>query len=176
MVRSSAHMPLGISDRNKMVLWPGCEGRAEFSLHTKNVWSVWFVVKRRGCCCNLSGGVALNVIHHERDVCEEQHHTYMWHEQAIIEWSWHVNSIVASCHSAKHCTHAARDFRSQHLELYKILKKDHNLLQDGYCLSKKNLTITFDTCQNAWSPGHFVVTLFPSEKQAIAKALLQQNQ
>ena len=58
-VRSFVHMPLGIFDRNKMVLWPGCGGRAKFSLHTKNVWSVWFVVKRRGCCCNLSGGVAL---------------------------------------------------------------------------------------------------------------------
>jgi len=54
-------MPLGISDRNKMVLWPGCEGHAEFSLHTKNVRSVLFVLKRRGCCCNLSGGVALIV-------------------------------------------------------------------------------------------------------------------
>jgi len=60
-VWSFAHIPLGISDRNKMVLWPGCGGRAEFSLHTKNVWSVWFVVKRRGCCCNLSSGVALIV-------------------------------------------------------------------------------------------------------------------
>jgi len=28
-------MPLGISDRNKMVLSPGCGGRAEFSLPTK---------------------------------------------------------------------------------------------------------------------------------------------
>jgi len=27
----------------------------------KNVRSVWFVTKRRGCCCNLSGGVALIV-------------------------------------------------------------------------------------------------------------------
>jgi len=54
-------MPLRISDRNKMVLWPGCEGRTEFSLHTKNVRSVWFIVKRRGCCCNLSSGVALIV-------------------------------------------------------------------------------------------------------------------
>ena len=45
----------------KMVLWPGCEGRAEISLHTKNVRSVRFVVKRRGCCCNPSGGVALIV-------------------------------------------------------------------------------------------------------------------
>jgi len=40
-------MPLGISDRNKMVLGPECEGPAEFSLHTKNVRSVWFVVKGR---------------------------------------------------------------------------------------------------------------------------------
>ena len=42
-----------------MVLWPGCRGRAEFSLHTENVRSVWFIVKTRGCCCNLSGGDAL---------------------------------------------------------------------------------------------------------------------
>ena len=54
------------------------------------------------------------VIYHERDVCEEQHHTYMWREQAIIEWSWHVNYIVACYHSAKLCAYAARDFRSQH--------------------------------------------------------------
>ena len=60
----------------------------------------------RWCCVDC-------VIHHERDVREEQHHTYMWREQAIIEWSWHVNSIVACCHSAKLCAHAARDFRSQ---------------------------------------------------------------
>jgi len=38
---------------------------------------------------------------------------YMWHEQAIIEWSWHVISIVACCHGAKLCALAARDFRSQ---------------------------------------------------------------
>jgi len=44
-----------------MVLWTGREGRAEFNIHTKNVRSVWFVVKRRGCCCILSGGVALIV-------------------------------------------------------------------------------------------------------------------
>jgi len=56
-----AHMPLGISDRNKMVLWPVCGGRAKVSLHTKNLRSMWFVLQRRGCCCKLSGGVALNV-------------------------------------------------------------------------------------------------------------------
>jgi len=59
----------------------------------------------RWCCVDY-------VIHHERDVCEEQHHRYMWREHAIIEWSWYVNSIVACCHSAKLCAYAARDFRS----------------------------------------------------------------
>jgi len=72
-----------------------------------------FIAKTRECS-NLSVGVALKVwfsygqymkmtgiehvllqplwwccvdcvIHHERDVREEQHHTYMWREQAIIE-------------------------------------------------------------------------------------------
>ena len=38
---------------------------------------------------------------------------YMWHEQAIIEWSWHVIFIVACCHSVKLCALAARAFRSQ---------------------------------------------------------------
>jgi len=64
-----------------MVLWPGCGGRAEFSLHTKNVRSVRFVVKKEGmllqplrwCCVDC-------VIHHERDVREEQKC-----EQASIE-------------------------------------------------------------------------------------------
>jgi len=39
MLQSERHV-------NKMVLWPGCGGRGKFSLHTKNVQSVWFVVKR----------------------------------------------------------------------------------------------------------------------------------
>jgi len=38
---------------------------------------------------NTTGEVATGcvdcVIHHERDVLEEQHRTYMWREQAIIE-------------------------------------------------------------------------------------------
>jgi len=37
---------------------------------------------------------------------------HTWREQAIIEWIWHVMSIVACCHSAKLCAHAVRDFRS----------------------------------------------------------------
>jgi len=37
----------------------------------------------------------------------------MWPEQAIIEWSRRVISIVACCRGAKLCAHAAQDFRSQ---------------------------------------------------------------
>jgi len=37
----------------------------------------------------------------------------MWREQAIEEWSWHVISIVACCHSEKLCTLVAQAFRSQ---------------------------------------------------------------
>ena len=36
-------------------MWRLCE----FSPHTKNVRSVWFIVERKRCCCNLSGSVAL---------------------------------------------------------------------------------------------------------------------
>ena len=74
----------------------------------------------RWCCVKCA-------IHHERVVREEQHHTYMWREQAIIEWSWHVNSIVACCHSAKLCAYAARDFLSQQYILHPpALKIDWN--------------------------------------------------
>jgi len=38
---------------------------------------------------------------------------YMWREQAKIEWSRRVISIVACCHSVKLCAHAAQAFRSQ---------------------------------------------------------------
>ena len=69
---------------NKTMLWPRCGGRAEFSLHTKNVRSVWFVVKRRRCCCNLPGGVALIVWFTTNDMCATNKNIYAWCEQAII--------------------------------------------------------------------------------------------
>ena len=65
-------------------------------------------------CCNLSAGVALDVRFTTNGMCAKNNtHIYIWRKQAIIEWSWHVNSIVACCHSAKLCAHAARNFRSQ---------------------------------------------------------------
>jgi len=39
---------------------------------------------------------------------------YSWREQAILQWSRRVISIVGCCHSVKLCAHAARTFRSQH--------------------------------------------------------------
>jgi len=45
------------------------------------------------------------------------HPVCMWPEQAIIEWSRRVISIVACCRGAKLCAHAAQDFRSQHYYL-----------------------------------------------------------
>jgi len=49
------------SNRNKVVLWPGFKGRARRNPHKKYLRSVWFVAKRRECCCNLSAGIALIV-------------------------------------------------------------------------------------------------------------------
>ena len=39
----------------------------------------------RWCCVDC-------VIHHEREVREEQHHRYIWREQAIKQWSWRGSS------------------------------------------------------------------------------------
>jgi len=58
----------------------------------KNLRSVWLVVKRRGCCCNLSGGVALIVWFTTNGMCAKNKNICMWREQAIIEWSWWVTS------------------------------------------------------------------------------------
>jgi len=41
-------------------------------------------------------------------------HKYMWREQAIIEWSRQVISIIACGHSVKLCALAVRGFWSQH--------------------------------------------------------------
>jgi len=58
--------PLGLSDLNKMVLWPGCEGYSRCKLHKRNVG---FVVKRKECCCNLSVSMVLNVQHTTNGLC-----------------------------------------------------------------------------------------------------------
>jgi len=89
--RSFTHMSLKLSDRNKMVLWPGCEGCTRYRLHIKkNVRLVWFVVKRKGCCCNLSVGVALNVRFTMNGMCAKNNtHIYVArtsNNRVIVAW------------------------------------------------------------------------------------------
>ena len=107
----------GFSDCNTMVLLPGCGGRAEFSLHTRNVRSVWFVVKRGDIVATSL--VALRLLFDSPQTgCARRGNTiWMWRKQAIIEWSRHVNSIVACCHSVKLCAYAAQAFAIATLDM-----------------------------------------------------------
>jgi len=55
-----------------------CEGRAKCSLRKKNMRSMRFIVKRRGCCCNLSGSIALIVWFTTNGMCAKNNtHIYV---------------------------------------------------------------------------------------------------
>jgi len=152
--RTTPYIYLARTSNNRVImacelyccLLPQCEAlricRSRFPIATKwccdqdvkVVRSLAFTQKTCDWCGSLwKGGMLLQllrwcwldcVIHHERDM-REQHHTYMWREQAIIVWSWHENSIVACCHSAKLCAYAAQDFRSQQ---YQVPRLHHCLI------------------------------------------------
>jgi len=83
-VWSFTHMLLELSDCNKMMLWPGCEGRARCRLHKKNVR---FVIKRRGCCCNLLVGIALNVQFTTNKMCTKNN-TMWWSLLLLVAAVW----------------------------------------------------------------------------------------
>jgi len=83
------------------------EGCARRNLHKKNVRSVLFVVKRRDV---VAGGVALNAWFTTKGMCAKNNNMQTWRDQAIIEWFRRVIVIVACCHSAKPCAHAAQAF------------------------------------------------------------------
>ena len=70
--------------------------------------------KRRGCCCNLSVDVVLKVRFTTTGCALRVTPIYMWREQAIIEWSRRVISIIACWHCVKLCALATRASRSQH--------------------------------------------------------------
>jgi len=76
----------GPSDRNKTVLRPEYEDNARCNFHKNNLRSVRLVLKRREYYWGRWVGAA---------------------DQLIMEWSWHVTSIVVCCHSVKHCALAA---------------------------------------------------------------------
>jgi len=73
-------LPPGLSNHNKVVLWPGCEGCARCNFHKKNVRGARFTAKRRGRCCNLSVDVALKVRFTTSGMCKKSNTQilYMW--------------------------------------------------------------------------------------------------
>jgi len=112
-----AHAPRDLRSRQNGALtrmWRSCQGQPS---HKERAIGAVRCKKEGMLLQPLQWCWVKCVIYHERGVREEQHHTYMCREQAIKEWSWTVNSIVAYCHSAKLCAHAAQDFRSQQLVL-----------------------------------------------------------
>ena len=113
-VWSFAHMLLGLSDHNKMVLWPGCEGCARCRLHKKNVRSVQFVVKTRGCCCSLCWHCIECAIHYERDVREEQHRyicgaNKQYHCLAALDLGAGVEQLFNCPEPSGHAVHEEAD-------------------------------------------------------------------
>jgi len=74
--------------------------------------------KKEGMLLQPLRCVALIVWFTTNWMCAKNKNTYMWREQAIIEWSCRVISTVACCHSAKLCAHATRDFWSQHHQAF----------------------------------------------------------
>jgi len=60
------------------------------------------------CCCNLSVGIALNKRFTTNGMCVKITPIHIWRKQAIIQWSWHVISIVVCCHIVKLCALAAQ--------------------------------------------------------------------
>jgi len=113
-VWSFAYFPPGLSNHNKVVLWPGCEGAARCNLH------------KRMCdrCSSLQKGgdvVATSQLmlrwkwdSPQMGCAQRATHKYIWREQTIIEWSRRVISIIACCHSLKLCAISVQAFWSQH--------------------------------------------------------------
>ena len=108
-----SRLAFGLSNCNKVVLWPGCEG-VPGATFTKRMCD------RYGSLQKGEDVVATSQLAF-RWKCDSSRtecawwvtHKHMWREQAIIEWSRRVISVVACCHSMKLCELAARAFRSQ---------------------------------------------------------------
>ena len=81
-------------------------------------------------------------------MCVKNKNICMWRELAIREWSPRVISIVACCHGAKLCAHAARDFRSQQRS-FETVSFNQSYLAEGKIApgvilpQKANLNTTF---------------------------------
>jgi len=91
-VWSFAHLLLGLSSHNKVVLWPGCVGGFRNNIHKKNVQWVRFIAKRKQCCWNLSVGVALKVwfshVQYMKRTRDEHVLRFKSCEISIYWWIW----------------------------------------------------------------------------------------
>jgi len=76
-------------------------------------------------------------------MCAKNKNICVWREQAIIELSRRVVSIVACCHGAKLCAHAARDFRSQQYLVYAICRVPEVSVQVLALLSDLSCLVRF---------------------------------
>ena len=103
-------------------------------------------------CCNPSGGVALIVWFTTNGMCAKNKNIYAWCEQAIIEWSRRVISIVACCHGAKLCAHATQDFRSQQnkLKIQTYVIQSHLKGTETSVPEFSGILPGFSTNQNFW--------------------------
>ena len=104
-------------------------------------------------CCNLSGGIALNVWFTTNGMCAKNNNMYTWHERAIIEWLQRMNSIVACCHTVKLCAHTARALRSQQYQTWTTTSLfawfTRNKRHDSPHAGRSQRTLSMTTLQSA---------------------------
>ena len=90
------------------------------------------------------------------------------------EWSWHVNSIVACCHSAKLCAYAARHFRSQHSKAYRKTSAFKCFLRCSDAFRKFSPCEVYEKVLGALSLLHPKTKLFALEFRRILEILCLQ--
>jgi len=95
---------------------------SDSTYHLSNRNFLWFNL-RNDYVATLSVDVALNVWFTRNGMCAKNNNIYTWHEQAMMERLGRIISVVACCHSANLCAHAARPFRSQQLRSLLLLPK-----------------------------------------------------
>ena len=106
--RSCNNIPF-LLQRTAPIACSFCEGCIWHGFHTVLLQPL------RWCCVDC-------VIIHERDVREEQKYMHVTRTSNNRD-----HSIIACCHGAKLCAHAARDFRSQQA-IVEITCHDHSII------------------------------------------------
>jgi len=127
-VWSFAHMPFRISDRNKMVLWPGCGADARFSLHTKEHAIGVVRCKKEGMLLQpLRWRCDDCVIHHKRDVRKELHYICMARARKKRDCNaWSPLLLAATVRSFGHMPLRISDCNNADFSLFRSLTFLHS--------------------------------------------------